>query len=65
MEEKEVLTILFERKVLKKTENGIVYTYLPLEIINGTELNFNDNKTLKCNPKRIKTFKILFYNNLY
>lgn len=57
MEEKEVLTILFERKVLKKTENGIVYTYLPLEIINGTELNFNDNKTLKCNPKRIKTFK--------
>ena len=39
MEEKEVLTILFERKVLKKTENGIVYTYLPLEIINGTELN--------------------------
>lgn len=57
MEEKEVLTILFERKILKKSDNGVVYTYLPLEIVRGKEYSYGDTKTLTCNPKRTKTFK--------
>ena len=57
MEERELLTILFERKVLKKTENGVMYSYLPLEIIKGKEYNFDGNRILKCDPKKSKTFR--------
>ena len=57
MQEKDLLTILFERKILKKTENGIMYSYLPLEIIRGKEYNFDDNKIVKCDPKKTKTFR--------
>lgn len=57
MKEREMLTILFERKILKKTDSGIIYTYLPLEIIKGTEYNIDDNKTLKFDPKKTKTFR--------
>ena len=57
MQEKDLLTILFERKILKKTENGIMYSYLPLEIIRGKEYNFDDNKIVKCDPRKTKTFR--------
>ena len=44
--EYEVLTFLFERKVLTKKDSGVIYIYLPLDVVRGKEYNFNGVKTL-------------------
>ena len=44
--EKNVLTFLFERKVLTKNDSGIVFIYLPLEVVRGKEYDFGQGKTL-------------------
>ena len=57
IEESELITILFERKILKKFDNSTIFVYLPLQIIKGKEYNFNGTKILECPSKMVKVLK--------
>ena len=57
LEETEVATILFERKVLKKMDNSTIFIYLPLQVIAGTEYNFNGTKILESPKKCVNVLK--------
>lgn len=61
MIENEIVTILFERKILKKLEEGIIYVYLPLEVVRGTELVSDGSKTFVIPSKYVKSLKGLDY----
>ncbi len=54
MNESNILTILFERKILKKEDNNIIYVYLPLEVVKGREYNFDGTKLLSVKTKYVK-----------
>ena len=49
--ENDVLTFLFERKILTKNDDGIIFVYLPLDVIKGTEYNIDGMKTLSVPVK--------------
>lgn len=49
------LAILFERKKLKEDENATIYTYTPLEVINGQEISNDDN--ILFITKHVKSLK--------
>ncbi len=57
-----VFAILFERKKVSEDENSTIYTYNPLEIVNGIEINIDDNKTLLC--KNVKYLKDVDNDNI-
>ena len=57
IKESSLITILFERKILKKMDNSTLYVYLPLQVILGTEYDFNGTKILECPYKHIKVLK--------
>ena len=57
VEESELLTILFERKILRKNDEDIIFTYLPLEVVKGKESNFDGSKILSVPCKHVKTLR--------
>ena len=55
--ETEILTILFERKVLTKKDGGIIYSYLPLEVLRGKEHNFDGTKIFSAPSKSVRSLR--------
>ena len=55
--ETEILTILFERKVLTKKDGSIIYTYLPLEVLRGKEHNFDGTKIFSTPAKSVRSLR--------
>lgn len=63
MIENDIVTILFERKVLKKIGDGIIYTYLPLEVMRGKEYIQDGARIFSTPSKYIKTLKGVYNTN--
>lgn len=61
--ETEILTILFERKVLTKKDGSIIYTYLPLEVLRGTKHNFDGTKIFSTPSKNVKSLRYVENEN--
>ena len=63
MSENKVVTILFERNLLKKTDSTIIYSFIPLEIVRGKEMNFDGNKFIIVTTKGVTSLKGVPNNN--
>ena len=62
--ETELLTILFERKILTKKDDSIIYAYLPLEVLKGTEHNFDGTKVFVTAAKNVRSLKNIENENI-
>ena len=63
MIENEIVTILFERKILKRMGDNIIYTYLPLEVLRGTEYIQDGARLFVAPSKHVKSLKGICNNN--
>lgn len=52
--ENDVLTFLFERKVLKRKDTGTLYIYLPLTVVRGKEYDFSGTKTVSVPTQNVR-----------
>ena len=64
VEENVLVTILFRRSLIKKTDDTIIYSYTPLEIVKGTELDFGGTKILSVPIRSISSLKGVAFNNV-
>ena len=64
VEENVLVTILFKRSLIKKTDDTIIYSYTPLEIVKGTELDFGGTKILSVPIRSISSLKGVAFNNV-
>ena len=57
MEDNKVLTILFRRILYSKNNDGKVYTYVPLDVLKGTEYTSGNAKVFSVSDKNVRALK--------
>ncbi len=61
-EDKEICTIIFERKKIVSDDTSTIYEYTPIEVVDGTLISVNGNKTFVS--KHVKSLKGVENDNI-